>query len=518
MDGAWVRRQFQLNNLIGAPTTADRVVSLVLLINQAYVQNGYINTGLLIGRQDWASQGAVLQLKLVAGRVTPSATGGRSIGVAWAKGGSQGLREHYIRDRMPSAAETPLNSSDLERDFRLLADDPAIRAVNAQLTPGAQAGEANLLLTVAPQPMFRLYTTVANSRNPSVGAVRYSIGGSMRNGLFSGDLLSIDAGDTGGLADAVVSYSTPLIEPRTAFDIQVSTDKAAVLDPSVRVLDVRSDETSVEGGLSERLVEEPLTPLPGGDGWSPARSFTVGMRLGWRESYTSLLGMPFSFSPGAVNGYSDLTVFRGTADFVQRSDREVIAISGTGSFGLSGSGVDLPGVLRANPHFAVILLQASYARRLVAGLEFRARFTGQWSDSTLYAMEQLSVGGADTVRGYRENLLLADRGLIGSVELGCPVTVGGQICGTGPDDWKTLRLAVFTDGAYVNNRAGPQPAPPGIASVGVSATWTPSPAFFARLTYGYALIRAAPAPLDLEDRGLEFLVTLHPLALLHRPL
>jgi hypothetical protein len=51
-----------------------------------------------------------------------------------------------------------------------------------------------------------------------------------------------------------------------------------------------------------------------------------------------------------------------------------------------------------------------------------------------------------------------------------------------------------------------------LASLGVGLTWTPSTAFSARLTYGGALVPAPLAgPRDLQDEGVAFLVTLHPL-------
>jgi len=517
MDAEWVRRQFVLNGMIGAPTTADRVVSLVLLINQGFVQNGFINTGVLLDQQDWPKTGGVLELRLVTGAVVPARPGAPAVKIVWTKGGAKGLRKKFVLDRMRSATTAPLNAIDLERDFRLLADDPAIRTINAQLGPGTQPGEANLTLTVAPQPRLDVYTTVANSRSPSVGGIRYSGGATLRNTLFSDDLLSIDGGETSGLTDGTIAYSTPFITPSTILDARGLFDEAAVIDQSVRALGVRSTENSVEGGITERLIQEPLTPTPDGTGWIPAQSLSVGLRAATRHTYNSLLGMPFSFSTGAVDGVTNVDLMRGTADYVLRSEQQVFAVSGTYSFGLRGTGADLPGVIRPDPHFKVILLQMNYARRLTAGgLEFRARLSAQQSSSPLYSVEQFSAGGQDTVRGYRENLILADSGVIGSLELACPVTVGHLTCDAPGDDWKTVRLSVFTDGAYMRNRVGPQPDPDGLASVGFSLTWTPTRAVFARFTYGGALISATQTgPKDIQDQGIEFNVTVHPLALLH---
>jgi hemolysin activation/secretion protein len=513
MDGAWIRRQFALNGLVGSPTTSDRVVALVLLINQAYAHSGYINTGLVFPTQDWAA-GGTLRLRLISGGLGRDARSRPDVTVAWGPGGPRGLRARFIRDRLPSATRIPLNVTDLEYDFRLLADNPALETVNAQLVPGAAPGEASLALTVAPQPRFDVYSGVANSRNPSVGPIRFFAGGSMRNLAFSGDLVSVDVGETSGLTDAVVDYATPFLAPWLTADVQGLYDDAAVVDPSVRALDIRSTETSVEGGLTARVLAQPLTPQANGQGWNAAQTLDFGVRVAQRHSSSSLLGVPFSFSPGAVNGVTDLTVLRFTGSYVRRSQDSAVAISATLSTGLAGTGSDIAGVAKPDPHFVTALVQANYARKLVAGLELHARLTGQWSDSLLYAMERLSAGGADTVRGYRENLLLADEGAIGSVELACPVTVGKPFCGT-TTDWTTVRVSVFADGAWLHDRVPPQPAPSGIASVGASAVWNPDGVLAARLTYGYALVHAVQTgPEDLQDRGLSFSVTVHPLQLI----
>jgi hemolysin activation/secretion protein len=45
----------------------------------------------------------------------------------------------------------------------------------------------------------------------------------------------------------------------------------------------------------------------------------------------------------------------------------------------------------------------------------------QVSNDPLLSLEQFSVGGRYTVRGYRENQLVRDNGLVGSAELRLPV-------------------------------------------------------------------------------------------------
>ncbi|HEY2178518.1 MAG TPA: ShlB/FhaC/HecB family hemolysin secretion/activation protein [Caulobacteraceae bacterium] len=514
LDGAWVHRQFAANGMIGTETTSDRVSELVLLINQAYAQNGYINTGLLFDDQGWPAPGAVLRLHLVPGRLVPSRPGGPAASVSWAGGRSRGLTAGYIRARLPAADHWPLDAIAVEREFRRLADDPAVRTLNVTLNPGTRAGEASMAILVDPQPRYDLYASLTDSRSPSVGGVREAIGGSARNTIVAGDLLSGELGSTSGLTDGSVSYSIPtFVSPRLRLDARFAYDDAAVVDEDLRALGIRSNDVSYELGMTDRVIDDPLTPDPSGEGWAAAQSLTIGGRIERRESVSTLLGQRFSFSPGAVDGRTWFHVMRGTVDWVERTERHVIAVNLTASVGLAGSRSPIAGALNPAKLFSSYLLQANYARRLgFRGLELRARGAGQWARGTLYTEEKFAVGGQDTVRGYRENLLLADTGALASIELNCPITPGRALCDGRPDDWRTVRLGLFSDGAVVADRISPTSR--SIASVGMDATWVPSGIFSARLTYGKALLNAhITGPLDLEDRGVAFLVVLYPIAL-----
>ncbi|MBS0331258.1 MAG: ShlB/FhaC/HecB family hemolysin secretion/activation protein, partial [Proteobacteria bacterium] len=343
-----------------------------------------------------------------------------------------------------------------EHDFRLLAEDPAMRTVNAELRPGAHPGEASLALSVYPQDRYDLYATFANDRSPSVGGERLSLGGSMRNALTAGDLLAGEIGVTGedgGLYDAALSYAFPLAGPRTMGSLRAAYDDAVVVDSKLKPLDISARDRMVEGGLTHKLIDDPLLPDPDQDGrWRPAQSLTVGAFVVWRQSTIYLFGERFSFAPGEVDGRADYTALRLTADYVRRNVDQAFAASFTGTFGLDGTRSQVTGVTNPQPDYHAALAQLNYARRLsTAGLELRARLAGQWTDGVVYAGERFSAGGEYTVRGYRENLLLADRGLIGSLELAQPVHLGDRRGAASGFDWGALAISAFVDGAAMRN-------------------------------------------------------------------
>jgi hemolysin activation/secretion protein len=393
-----------------------------------------------------------------------------------------------------------------------------VRTVGADLVPGSAPGEANLDVVIDPAPRYDLYAAAANSRSPSIGGERYSVGGSIRNLALAGDLATAEVGVTGGRADESLGYDAPLFGPSTSVNLRGSHDDAAVVDQALRPLGIRSTDWSVEGGLSWRPLDRPLTPAVDGAGFDPARSLTFGLKLAHREQRTWLLGQPFSFSPGSQDGRSQYSVLRLTADYVLRGVTQVLAVSVSGGQGLGGSHSAAAGSLDPAGDFHDLLIQASYARRLDdKGLEVRLRAAAQWAGGPLYTGERFSLGGGDTVRGYRENLVLSDSGAFASAELARAFSLDGGRRGAGHLDWGAFTASAFADAGVAHNREGPDPEPRNLASLGVSLAWTPSDALFARLTYAKAL-RSAPVTgeRDMQDRGLEFRVTVRPLAMFAR--
>lgn len=511
LDEAWVRRQFALNGLPGASGGGvGRALALVQLVNRAYLSAGFLNSGVVVRP---AAPG-VLDLRIVYGGLAAPAAGQPPVSVDWVGGRARGLTPGFLRDRLPSARERPLNAQALERDFRLLAEDPAIRTVNADLRPGRRPGEASLGLLVYPQDRFDLYVAAANNRSPSVGGERISAGGSMRNALFAGDVLALEGGLTDGVKDASASYETPFLSPRTVLSIRGGFNNAAVVDSGLRPLDITAKERSVEGGLTRKLIDQPLLPTATPGRWSPARTLSVGGLVAWRRAESTLLGEPFSFAPGARGGRAEYEAFRLVGDYVVRNVDQVLAVSLTGAVGLGGTRSDVAGVENPKPHFLAALGQVNYARRLDShGLELRGRLSGQWAQGVLYSGERFSAGGETTVRGYRENLLLADEGVVGSLELARTLDLSGRQGAGRRFDWGAFTLAGFVDGAAVRNKADPQPVH-AIYSVGGSLTWTPAEMLSARITYAEALKSVDVAGRrNLQDRGLSFRVTVRPLRL-----
>lgn len=509
LDSRWVEQQFAAAAQ-GGPLSPSRAVALVQLVNRAFATAGFINSGVLVMP---SSDPATLDVKLVFGRLA-DAQGRPALAVEWSDGKARGLNARYVQARFPSAAEQPLDALSVERDFRMLTEDPAIRSVSASLRPGEAPGLASLSLLVRPAPRADLYVRAANDRSPSVGGEQIAAGASLRNALFGGDTLAVDGGFTGGAESGQLAYSFPFIGVGTSVLLRGGFNRAAVVDRPLIPLDIKTREKSAEAGIFHTFYRTPLMPREGIGGWRASQSLSLGLLGVWRRQRSYLLGEPFSFSPGAVDGRTEYKAARLTVDYLRRHVDHVVAASVTGTLGLGGTQSDIPSVPNPSDSFTALVGRIAFAKRLSGqGLEVRGRLTAQFAPGTLYSSERLSIGGMSSVRGYRESLYLADRGAVGSVELAYPFSLSGSR-GKGGAGWASFIVSAFADGAWFRNAEAPQPGRGTIASVGATLSWAPGPWLRATVAYGHALNKVElPQSRDLQDRGVHFAVTVNPLSL-----
>ena len=82
------------------------------------------------------------------------------------------------------------------------------------------------------------------------------------------------------------------------------------------------------------------------------------------------------------------------------------------------------GNLRWTPAAGLLLLAVllpflglSFFRFDARGDSAILRLEGQWADRELIPMEKFELGGANSVRGYRENQIISDSGFFASIDV-----------------------------------------------------------------------------------------------------
>jgi hemolysin activation/secretion protein len=230
------------------------------------------------------------------------------------------------------------------------------------------------------------------------------------------------------------------------------------------------------------------------------REFALAVALDWRQNNSTLFGQSFDISPGATNGRMTVAVLGLSQEFIDRGQNHVLALRSTFNFGLDVLDSTDNGVAGdPNGKFFAWLGQAQYVQRLFnTQNQLILRVAGQWTDDKLLALEQISVGGHDTVRGYLENQLVRDRGIASSAELRVPVLF--DKAGNG-----IIQLATFFDVGGAWNVGGSE-SPSTLCSVGVGILLAPDKHLNAQLYWGYRLNHVYVPYNNAQDLGLTFRV------------
>ena len=409
---------------LGKAIGAAEIETLRQKVTLLYVERGYVNSGALLAA-DALHQGT-LTLHIVEGRL-------KEIRLR----GLDGLNEHYVADRLADGNEV-FNIATLGERFQLLLTDPLFARMNGQLLPDAERGKAILNVDIERALPYQLSLSANNYRPVSIGAPSATLSAWLRNLTGYGD--TFDASYQGPLGDGKASrlalgWRVPLNSWGTQAALNYDEGASSVIEQPVRSLNVESWLVGKDIGISQAIFETL---------W---HKFSVGLNRVVRENRTTLLGDPFSFVPGEPTGTSSAKDWRFWQEYVHRWENQVLAVRSTFTKGENNQldATAAPGAM-LDRNYRIWLGQAQYARRILDnGTQLILRLNVQDSPQRLIAMEGMSVGGVNTVRGYRENQLVRDNGAVTNVELDFPVVADGA-------KQLSLNLVPFFDHGRANNK------------------------------------------------------------------
>lgn len=456
--------------------TFETLLEIRSKITQLYVENGYVTSGAFLPNNQSFKQG-IVRIQVVEGEL-------ERIEIS----GLRHLRDAYVRQRLERATQTPLNQRRLEEALQLLQLDPVIAQVNAQLTAGNAPGRNILQINLQEAPAFHAGIAIDNSQSPSIGSIQGSIFVEHDNLLGFGDRFSVTYGKTDGLNLYDLSYTIPFNPRNGTFNLRFNNNNSQIIEAPFEDLGIRSESKTFSIGFRQPLVR------------SPQSEFALGLSLDLRRSQTFLLDdIPFSFSEGPNEGESKVTVLRFSQDWVQRGARQVLAARSQFSLGINAFDATINDT-GTDARFFAWLGQFQWVQQLSPRLLLVAQLAAQLTPDSLLPLEQFSLGGINTVRGYRENQLVSDNGILGSLELRFPLTYNPQI----------LQITPFfaVGSGWNNQRANPDPQT--IASIGLGVRWQISTALSLRLDYGIPLVDVVNQGDSLQDQGFSFSLRYQP--------
>ncbi len=453
--------------------TTEELQALRIALTRYYVDRGYINSGAVIPDQS-VSDGRI-EINIVEGRLSQLELDG-----------NHSLSTAFYERRMNTEPAVPLNMNVLQEDLQILLQHPLVKQVNAELRPGEEPGQSVLSAHVVERPPYIVNADFDNALAPSLGGLRARLALGHRSLLGYGDTALLQYQRADGLERKEFSYQLPVTAHDTVLGAWIDSVESRNVEAPFNIIDIESKYDAHGISLAQPLLR------------TSAHSLTLTAAFDRRTSRTFLLGIPFSFAPGVQNGQSEVSVVRLSQDWLERTREHVLALRSVFNIGIDAFG---PTSNRDAPdgRFFIWLGQAQYARLFTFG-QVIVRTDVQVSADPLLPMEKLAIGGAATVRGYRENQLVRDQGFVASVEFRRPLYRGIV--------WPlALDAAIFADAGGAWDRAEPTPDPRVIGTLGVGLRGEAWGKLRFQLYWGHPLVAAEDPGGNLQDDGIHFAIS-----------
>ncbi|BCL35789.1 ShlB/FhaC/HecB family hemolysin secretion/activation protein [Nostoc sp. MS1] len=450
-------------------------------ITQLYLCNGYITSGAVI------PAGQELPPPPQAGAVTIEIVEGSLEDIQVI--GNRRLGKDYIRSRLARGSQKPLNREKLLEALQILQLNPRIENLSAELAAGTRIGQNLLVVRVEEAKTFNAQIALDNNRSPAVGTFQRSLQLEETNLSGIGDTLSVGYANTDGSNEVNVSYTLPLTPQETTLAFNYGRGWSNVIEKPFDRLDISSESENYQLTLRHPLFRNPRQEL------------ALELALSHQQTQTFIgfddIG-PFPISPGADDeGRTRISALRFAQQWTDRGDRSVFALRSQFSVGLDFLGATINDY-EPDSRFFAWKGQAQWVRLLGRNTFLVLRGELQLADRRLVSLEQFRLGGQASVRGFRQDALLADNGFFGSAEVRLPIKTFPEIQGS-------LQVIPFVDvGQVWNNFEGAELEPNPLVSTGLGLRFQMGDRFDARLDWGIPLVSVNSDKKTLQEQGIYF--------------
>ena len=472
-----------VNSFIGQELSYEQLLEIRTAINELYVSNGYETSGAFLPPQE--IDDGVVQVQIIEGEL-------ERINIQ----GLTRLKQDYVRSRLRLAGSTPLNMQQLNAGLQLLQNDPLFSQVQAELIAGTRPGQNVLIVKFKEAPSLDAALTIDNREVPSVGSVGAIAALGYNNLLGVGDRLNAAVGITQGVNSYSFSYEIPINARNGKLGFRYTRGRNRIISEPFAPLDITGRAQIYTLDFRQPVI---LTPT---------EELVFGVSAQLRRSHTFLFDdKPFSFTEGLENGESKVSVLRFSTDWLnRRSPNTVLAARSTFSFGLGVLDATVNNTGTDGQFFSwqgqFQWVQALNEQKDAVVI---SRIAAQLTPDSLLPLEQLSIGGVDTVRGYRTSQRVGDNGIAGTVELRLPIV-------RDPEGFGLLQIVPFIDAGTIwsngNNEANS--ADGTLLSTGLGLRWQLNDWLSASLDWGIPLISIDRQGDSLQDNGISFSVRVAP--------
>ncbi len=412
VEGNTLLKEEEIQSLVapyeGRDLTLAEMKEVATLLTDLYRRKGYLLVRAIVPKQDFGEGPVTIQV--LEGKVG-------SISVEGAK--------HYSADWI----EAHLNEATVGGDFQadefqrrlLLLNDYGDLTVQAVLRPGSERGTADIVIKVEDSNPLHVGLDYNNFGVPETGEHRFGLTFDVGNLFTDGDdlrfrgVLSTPTEDLSTFLQ--LRYGTPINNNGTRVGVEYQRGAFSSGQGLAQLLDIRGDADIFSLFASHALVR------------TLDHRSDVALTLSYKDIENSI----FRNVPLAQESYlSSRLEYLG--DWRDVKGRSLLQASWTQGYG-SGGGAIVSNP-RANDSFTKFNLDLLRVQNLRPGIYGVLRGSGQFAVNPLYTIEQFSIGGISTVRGFTQSELLGDSGY----------TVSGELRWSPlKDDPEILQLVAFLD-------------------------------------------------------------------------
>ena len=463
------------------PITFADLLELETKLTKLYTSQGYINSGVVIPAQNLSSNGTVT-IQAIEGKVD-------SINVNV----NGRLKEGYVRSRLERGTTSPLNINELQEALQLLQLNPLIDSLNAQLAVGLSRDRWELDVDVNQAPGFNPVLFADNNRTPSVGSFQRGVDLTHSNVLGYADRLSVVYKNTDGSNDIDTSYNIPVNSMDGTAGIRYRFVDSNIIEGNFDDLDIESQTDELEFTFRQPILLQANS--------ESTQEVALGLEFSRQTNEVTLENQPFpDLSPGAdINGETNISAIRFFQDWTKRTRKDVLAARSQISLG-----VDIfdATVNEGAPdgQFVAWRGQVQWLRQLQSSsnINLLLRSDVQLSGDDLVPLESFSLGGVDSVRGYRQDALLSDSGIFASAEVRIPFYRWSN----NQSNLSAIPFVDFGTSWSNSDEIEDNGEEDTLASLGVGLQLNLTDILRARVDYGIPLIEVSDSNDTLQEQGI----------------
>ncbi|MEM9273764.1 MAG: ShlB/FhaC/HecB family hemolysin secretion/activation protein [Cyanobacteria bacterium P01_F01_bin.143] len=355
--------------------------------------------------------------------------------------------------------------------MQLLKSNSLIENIEANIQPATGEGQSFLVVKVDEANPWVYGANVSNYDNVSTGAERFGVSLGYLNLTGSGDsvLASFNRAFDADTWEIDANYNLPINAKNGTLQLRTNIERNEIIAEGFEDLNFEGESELYEISFRQPLIRN------------------------LRKEFALSLGFSRQSSRNFINDVrltepTRTSVVKFGQDYTYRDPKGVWALRSQLNFG-----VDIFGTTVNNNNeqpdglFFSWLGQAQRLQRLNSKNLLIIQSNIQFTPDNLLPSEQFTIGGAFSVRGYRQNARLGDNGLSFSVEDRISVVKNA-------DNNNILQLAPFAELGVVWNNSSDDPDDNFLAGIGLGILWQPISDLDIRLDY-------APPLVDLDDKG-----------------